>query len=305
METKTKGYVSACEFLPQKFASVLKLLPLNIQAKTEEIRLRAGGGLAVVFGGKTYFLTKTSELYLTPQQDSVLVAAADLLEVARLICNNSVYSHLDEILNGYITMPFGNRAGVCGVFRQGKFCDITSVNIRISHQIIGVAKNLTQNYSGGSVLICGPPGSGKTTFLRDFVRSLSNGENGKSYRVSVIDTRGEIAAATCGVPQNEVGFNTDVISGRPKPEGIEVALRSMSPEVIAFDEIGTEKELLGVMQSINTGVFIVTTAHIGSVAELKKRGVTKKLIESGVINKVVFLKKVGEPPLILEGEICG
>ena len=145
METKTKGYVSACDLLPQKFARVLKLLPPNIQAKTEEIRLRAGGMLAVVFGGKTYFLTNAAELTLTPQQNSVLVAAADLFEVARLICNNSVYSHQDEILNGYVTMPFGNRAGVCGVFRQGKFCDITSVNIRISHQIIGAAKNLIQN----------------------------------------------------------------------------------------------------------------------------------------------------------------
>ena len=77
--------------------------------------------------------------------------------------------------------------------------DVSSISLRIARQIRGVSRGLVQSLYGTgetpSVLIVGAPASGKTTVLRDLVRSLANGEAGRYFRVSVIDERGELGAA--------------------------------------------------------------------------------------------------------------
>lgn len=300
-------YYNAVRLIAFPISEILQGIDPVMIREIEEIRLRAGRALSVCFGGKIYFVDSLSQLSYRPD-NAVIIDSAMLMKTVKNICGSSVYSHTDEIMNGFISMEGGCRAGIVGVFRQGKFGDVSSVNIRIARECHGVAANLIKSYHGGSVLICGPAGCGKTTFLRSLVRGVSNGECGKPYKVSVIDTRFELAAAIGGVPACDIGVNTDVISGRDKAVAIEAALRSMSPEIIAFDEIGTIEELEGVKNSLNCGAFIFTTAHISSPARLLRRGVTKALIEEGYIDKVVFLSCVGASPYEISvkgGALCG
>ena len=129
--------------------------------------------------------------------------------------------------------------------------------------------------------------------MRDFIRLISNGVGGKSYRVAVIDSRGELSANGC----NDLGIATDVLNTSDKALGMEIALRTMFPEIVVFDEIGNTEELIQVKQSFNGGVSVITTAHIGKVSELMAREVTRELLTSGAIKRVAILSKA------LSGEI--
>lgn len=297
------GYYSALGLIEQSVADILRGIPRDIAAKIEEIRLRAGRPLSVCFGGGIYFVDRNSGVGKNPER-AVKVDGFALELTVKNICGSSVYSHTDEILNGFITMPHGNRAGIVGTFRQGKFSEISSVNIRIARECRGIAESVIKGYTGGSVLLCGPPACGKTTFLRELIRGLSAGESGRPYKISLIDSRNELAAMHGGIPQNDVGVNTDIIAGRDKADGIEAALRSMSPEIIAFDEIGTIRELDAVFSSINCGAYIITTAHIESPDKLLSRNVTKRLLEECGIGQVIFLKGVGCEPVEVD-KPCG
>ena len=134
-------------------------------------------------------------------------------------------------------------------------------------------------------------GSGKTTILRDLIRQVSNGALGKNMRIAVIDSRGEISGINRNTPL-ELGVNTDVLYTENKANGVEIAVRTMFPDIVAFDEIGSTAELDAVRQSFNSGVNIYTTAHIGSISELSVRPVVKELLKSGAINHIALLPKL-------------
>ena len=288
-----------------RICEVLLSLPQDVTEKTEEIRLRAGRALALTVAGEIFFwgsggLTKDSNYALTVNEEDIKAAVKN-------ICEGSVYSHLSEIMNGFISMPYGNRAGIVGSFREGKFCSASSVNIRIAREIPYVAESLISRYGGGSVLICGPPGSGKTTYLRALVCGVSEGECGRPYRVSLIDSRGEIAALCGGVPTLKVGVNTDVFAGRDKAEAIEAAIRSMSPDIIALDEIGSKRELEAAKSGMHCGAYIFASAHTESVSAIKSRSIINELLETGDFSYLVFLNSVKKSELysVRNGELCG
>ena len=277
--------------LPYKIAALLSGLPSGIKKDISEIRLRADKPLGVTLSGAVGFINDIGQVESALPKRPVIVTSRDINDTVRLLCNNSVYSHEDEIKNGYITMRYGHRAGVTGNFSGDKVYDFSSVNIRIAREILGSADFLVDDYTRGGVLIAGPPASGKTTILRDFIRQLSSGATGRFYRIAAVDTRGELSASVGGISGNDLGINTDVLLGAEKPRGIEIALRTFSPDIIAFDEIVTDNELKLVSQCFGAGVDIAVTAHIKGFSELSRREVTRKLILSGAVKMIAVLPR--------------
>ena len=261
---KTKSFESVLYGVAPRIRSVLSLLPAAVKENTEEIRLRAGLPVALTVGGETVFMRENGQTSFIITRDLLKSEKADLEESFRLLCKNSVYAHENELKNGFIIMDNGHRAGVCGTLTEGGVMhNITSVNIRIAREIFGAANEIVKEFDGG-LLIAGPPGCGKTTVLRDLVRQLSDGACGKHYRVAVIDSRGEISGGVCGVAGTDLGPDSDVLLTADKAAGIEIAIRTMFPDIVAFDEIGTEEELKKVSESFCAGETVITTAHIGS-----------------------------------------
>ena len=255
--------------LPLKTAERLIHIPHGIShSSIAEIRLRAGRpAVLVTVSGKSL-------------RCSDILTRSDIEDCFLELCRHSVHSFSREIAEGYITLDGGHRAGFCGtaVMRNGELetlRDISSIDLRLAHEIKGCAQELYQAaFADGlhSLLIAGKPLSGKTTMLRDLTRLL-----GEAHRVALIDSRSEIAAVYDGTPTLDVGLNTDVLNGYPRAEGMLTALRTLSPEVIICDEIGNDHE--AAEQCLNCGVKLIAAIHAGSAEELTRSPRTARLSE--------------------------
>lgn len=275
--------------LPKRISTLLREALLSGKI-FEEIRLRRNMPVSVTCKGKSYFISSGGEFSL--YSENPIYCLDDEFENALLIlCENSVFAHTKEIENGYISAPGGIRVGVCGDFSPS-LSGIVSANIRIPRQIKGCADEVFFRFSGG-MLLAGPPCSGKTTMLRELIRKLSL----SGYRICVIDSRREISGGMIF----DLGPNTDAMYVADRAFGAASALKTMYPQIIAFDEIGTLKEAQSVLEAFNSGVYILTTAHASSVSELTKRPATGELIASGVLKTIVLLSKnIGEKPRIYD-----
>lgn len=272
---------SAICFLPDFIKSYLSFLPEDFKEKVTEIRLRVNKDIS--------FSINQTQVTLKSVTNNEIIVSRQLLENCfTRLCNFSVYSHQDEINNGFVTLLGGHRVGICGtvVYADGKIKnikDISSLNIRVSKEIIGFSKKFLK-YSDKGILILGPPACGKTTLLRDLVRAKS-----QEKRISLIDSRGEIAAVKNGVPQNDIGRFCDVLNMAQKEDGIEIAIRSLNPQIIAFDEISTIEEAKKVEQGLYAGVNFFITMHLGQIDEIYKKSASKTLLKSGAIKYVILL----------------
>lgn len=225
----------------------------------------------------------------------------DLKTLIQRMSNYSVYAFDEELKQGFITIKGGHRVGICGacVIEDSKIKtikSISSINIRICREITGCSDGImTQVVRDANVIntiIISPPKCGKTTLIRDIARNLSNGMesiNLKGKKVCIIDERSEICACYNGIPQLDVGIRTDVLDECPKSEGIMMAIRSMSPEVIVCDEIGTYKEIESIMMALNSGVSLITTIHGFGVEDLYKRDVFKEILNNNVFERAIVL----------------
>jgi stage III sporulation protein AA len=158
-----------------------------------------------------------------------------------------------------------------------------------------VIENIIASYEDlHNTLIVSPPRCGKTTLLRDLVRQISNGISKpkfKGLKVGVVDERSEISGAYRGIPRNELGIRTDVLDRGPKGEGILLLIRSMSPEVIVTDEIGTKQDVEVLQEALNAGVRVITTVHGSSLQEVKNRPILQDLFTTNVFDRAVILSR--------------
>jgi len=212
-----------------------------------------------------------------------------------MLSQSSFYALDEELRRGYITLPGGHRAGLCGhaVLENGYIRgqrDICSVNFRIARQEKGCADSLMRHLMQKNglpfhTLIISPPGCGKTTILRDISLSLS--EN-YALQVGIIDERSEIAAMSRGGAQLSVGTTCDILDASPKAEGIMLMLRSMSPQVLICDEIGRREDMEAVFEAINAGVKVIATAHAGSRTEALSRPVLGEILKQNCFERLVL-----------------
>lgn len=300
--------------LPLNISELIKKVSLSHLLHLEEIRLRPTKPLMLLMNNEHFMMANDGRI-TKEYSRAYIVTKDDIYKTFHFISQCSVYSFEEELKNGYITISGGHRVGFSGhVLLENDniktIRHISGFNIRIAREIVGAADGvlpyIIDNGKVLNVLIISPPKAGKTTLLRDLVRQLSSGVDRlglKDLNVGLVDERSEIACCYEGIPQNDVGIRTDVLDGCPKAKGIMMLLRSMSPDIIATDEIGRNEDVTAIEEAINTGVTIITTVHGSDLDDVRKRPAIKKLIKRGFFDRYIILGTsygVGSIEAILE-----
>lgn len=286
------------EYFPLSIKSVINsYLEKNksLENSIEEIRIRSNGNLSLKIGQDLITIFSN-------------ITKGEMQEIFENICEKSIYSYTKQIAEGFITIKGGNRVGITGsaVIENGRVINlnyISSLNFRIARQIKDVSNSILkyviniQNNSIFNTIIASPPGGGKTTILRDLVRKISNGmpEINFSPKIcGIVDERGEIAAMYKGVPQNDIGENSDVINNVSKSIGINMLIRSMGPQIIVCDEIGTKEDIEAIEKATLSGVKGIFTVHASNIKEIKENPNLSKLIQNKLIQKIIVLDSINK-----------
>ena len=282
------SYRQAVSVLPEHLRSCALEVDRSNMVRTEEIRLRVGKSPSLVLPDGEQIIPGTK-----------VVAPEDLKHLVELASRWSFHAVLEQMRRGYLTIEGGHRLGLCGtVVMEGEqihaLRDISAVNLRVARQLPGVARQtvgqLIRDGQLQNTLILGPPGSGKTTFLRDLIRCISAGEGVPPLRVAVADERGELAAVWDGRPQMDLGERTDVLDGCPKVLAITLLLRGMGPQVVAVDEITAPEDILAMEQAVGCGVALLATAHGACAEDLRRRPLYRLMLEKGIFHRLVTIR---------------
>lgn len=290
------------------FSNNIKKILLNSNMnfqQLQEVRLRVNSPLIVVYQGKEYFVSEDGSL-LHEASKAYCISKNEIRETIDYISSYSLYAYDDEIKQGFITIQGGHRIGIAGkaVLDEEKITGlkyISYINVRISHEIKGCADKVMPFVEDESeiyhCLIISPPRCGKTTLLRDIIRQISNGVNGIAGKtVGVVDERSEIGACYMGVAVNDLGIRTDVLDCCPKAKGMLMLIRSMSPNVIAVDEIGDYDDVKAIEAVVNCGCKLLATVHGSSIEDIKSKPLLQKMIREKIFQRYIVLdnnKKVG------------
>ena len=285
---------------PAKAGRLWKEVLKNIRDITE-IRIRAEKPVLIYWNQREISIDENGNFIYVPENGKFF-SYQELQNLVDFWCQDSRYAFQNEIKRGFLTIEGGHRIGICGevISDEDKKVQamkyISAVNIRIAHEIKGVANEILKYiYPGSQVkntLIVSPPGAGKTTLLRDIIRQLSDGKNEKpGMNIGVVDERGEIAACFQGVPQLDVGIRTDVLDNCEKITGMRMLLRAMAPKVIAVDELGNEEEIKLIQQMTGNGCGIIATIHGNSMEELRKKKILKEVWEQEIFENIICLSR--------------
>lgn len=280
MEVKQdKAFREAIRCLPPPREG--QLSALEQQTAVEEIRLRAGHPPSVRTAAGERILP------LAP------VTAPELRELLSRATQYSVHSYADSLRNGFLTLAGGHRLGICGTaaYENGQVVSIrnlSSVNLRVARQLSGLTDTIAQWAGSGppcSALLLSPPGYGKTTLLREWIRLVSN----RGYTVAVADERSEIAALRDGVPQFSIGRCTDVMEGCSKKQAAVMLLKTMSPALLALDEITAPEDVEAAALCAHCGTAVLASAHASGVEDLYRRPLYRELLALRLFQRAVII----------------
>lgn len=285
------------EILPGEWQKNLIQTPADLLKQVQELRIREGQPILAygIFGEKA--LSKQG--LVSGLEGAARAQPTQIMHLLATISQNSIYALEAELRQGYVTIAGGHRIGLSGkaivedgLVRTLKY--IKGFNIRLARQVPGCADKLLpqlfdcQNRLQSTLLVAAPQG-GKTTMLRDLTRSLSLGRHTVGHKVVVVDERSEIAACYQGVPQLDLGPRVDVLDACPKAEGMMMALRSLSPQVLVTDEIGRREDVVAILEALHAGVAVLATAHGNDYAELLARPVLRELLVANSFQRYVFM----------------
>jgi len=293
------------EILPlmaPRLAELVRRAVPALPGPLEEIRVRAERPIQLVYLGGDAFIAPGGHLTADPAR-AERATQDDLFRTFQLMARGSVYAWEEEVRSGFLTLEGGHRVGLCGraVTEGGRIRtlkQVASLNIRVAREVPGAADPLLPHLVRGgrflSTLLISPPQAGKTTMLRDLVRQLSTGVPRlglPGLKVGLVDERSEVAGCRGGVPQRDVGPRTDVLDGCPKAEGLMLLIRSLSPQVVAADEVGRPEDAEALMEALHAGVAVLVTAHGSGLADLRMRPAVAGLLKSGAFERAVLLSR--------------
>ncbi len=300
MERNVKKQRGAGEMIA-RCDSILKWLPPGLaervatpmreaEARGEqinELRLRAERPASLTLDGENRLL-------------SLVCSREEMAQTVMFLCGGSMHAHMESIRRGYITLPNGCRAGLCGHATRGEgesegivtaIRSVTSICLRLAWQRKDVCLPLYRRLAMGnfreSVLLYAPPGVGKTTLLRDLLIHLSSGST--PLRVAAVDSRGELE-------DDEAlrGCLADVLHGYGKATGIEIATRTLSPQILLCDEIGGLEEATAILGAQSSGLPLIATTHGSELCRLLTRPGIALLHQHHIFDMYVGLERDAE-----------
>lgn len=264
-----------------------------------EIRLRTNSPVILIYNNEEFFLSQNGGM-TKEEANAYILQQKEVKETMEYISNFSLYAFEEEIRQGFITVQGGHRVGLVGKVFFDKGCIrnlkyISSMNIRISHEVKGIANTvlpyLVSNGQFLHTLIISPPRGGKTTLLRDCIRQLSDGThflNGQC--IGVVDERSELGGSYFGVLQNDLGKRTDVLDCCPKTEGMQMLIRSMAPDIIAVDELGGTGDAAAIENACVCGCRILATVHGNSIDDIRQKPVLQEIMKQNIFERYVVLR---------------
>lgn len=297
---RSTSYEVIRRYLPPEISSAMGAVAQSDRAMLSEVRLRCGRPAAFTYPDGSRYLTHSGRLTMCAGNTECITVRPETLTAAvDALCSYSVHSRSRELREGWFVLPGGVRVGVTGTTSEtaeGTLRDYSSLNFRIAREVRGCAEDIFRRCGReASILISGGVNSGKTTVLRDLCRLY-----GSVCKTALIDERNEIAACSGGLPTNDVGALTDVLTGCSRSKGIVSAVRTMSPEMIFCDEIAASEDAEAILSAHGSGVRFAATIHAGNFDELMSRNIAKRLIGAGVFTHAVILRGSGEPSAVAE-----
>jgi stage III sporulation protein AA len=294
--------------LPPRLAAALKGVDAAVWRSVEEIRLRTGRPVILGLSSGEAWVARAGGV-CSAGEEPLIFTPEDAALTLDLATRGSVYALQEQLTSGYLTLPGGHRLGLAGraVVDAGQLRGLrhpSSFCLRLAREVHGAADRvlpyLVEQPAGkvASTLLVSPPRCGKTTVLRDTIRQLSDGVPPLGLgpqRVALIDERSELAGCWQGAPTRDIGMRTDVLDACPKAMGMILALRSLSPDIIATDEIGRAEDVTAIEEAANCGVTVLATAHGWDLADLRARPTTAQLLARGDFARLVFLNRVPVP----------
>ena len=262
--------------LVREISAILSSLPEG--GALTEIRLRLWGCSGVVIFGKYFPLHSR----LSEEQ---------MRAVVRKICDGAIYAHRDGISGGFVALAGGVRVGISGqaVYEDGRILGVDKVSCLVFRlPVRGCSFALAAfrawvERGSPNMLICAPPGGGKTTLLRALGTYIGSGAQRK--RVVAVDERCEFLA------EDYDGASVDLLRGYDRALGVQIAIRTLSAQVILVDEIVAEREACAIIEANGAGVRVIATAHAEDMRGLMRRPCIRRLLDGGMFPLALFIKR--------------